>query len=152
MHYLVFLPTLVHLVMDSLRILVRKKFVNHLRSGWVTAGVGILCALVLYFTGTSPIWVSVVSMLCIHFGLFSLLLNIVRIIAGSLPRKVASLWYLNDPKDGEQNWWDEKLSQIPMPAWARLGMWAWFAATGIVLEFQLYLVAYEYYLHWHRTH
>lgn len=111
--FILFIPTLVHLVMDSIQIVIKKKFVNHLGSGFVTAVVGVPCGTIYYFAEGSHWFQPFLAMLCFHFALFSLLLNIVRMIAKSLPRRWESLFYLNSPSDGEQNWWDKQLYGYP---------------------------------------
>lgn len=112
-NYLAFVPILVHLLLDSIQILVKKKFVKHLRSGWYTAGAGVACTLIMLMNGAHYWWSIPIAMLALHFALFSTALNIIRIIFRSLPFKFISLWYLNDPADGEVNWWDAKLALIP---------------------------------------
>lgn len=133
LHLLILVPTLVHLIADSIRIIHHKKFVKHVNSSWLTFGVGVICGIIIVLTDTNVWWATIAAMLCAHFALFSISLNIVRIIYGSLPRKFLSITYLNSPSDGEQNWWDKLLE--PIPPHGRLLMWLIIGMTAIAFEF-----------------
>lgn len=140
--FLYFVPILVHLTMDSIKILIDKKFVDHNLSAWATATVAIPCTIAIHLL-TGKHWVSPpLAMLCLHFALFSILLNIIRIFAGSLPRKWSSVTYLNSPSDGEQNWWDMVL--YPLNWLERLVLWFIIGLVGYTIAFKWECIIHGY--------
>ncbi len=131
---LLFIPYLVHLVMDSIQIIWKKKFVKHFRSSYITAIAGVICTVAIYIFGEYSHWTQPpLAMLCFHFALFTISLNIVRMIKKNLPRQFGYLFYLNDPSDGEQNWWDKLMYRIPPPA--LLFIWVLVYKVGIEIAF-----------------
>jgi hypothetical protein len=132
---LLFLPSIVHLVIDSIKMLLKHKAINHLQSGIITTIVGVPSYVIFTLTKAEHWTQPIIAMLCFHFAFFSISLNIVRMVLRNLPHKFSSIYYL-----GTGALTDRILS--PVPPHGRLFLWALIALVGFVVTYMWQCIIY----------